>query len=123
MKATRESDVTGEQVHLVIRYPQKRGFILEAHKLQQLVGEYFDLSVSAQEQGDASFTLSLAGETIYSESVPDCSRIHHYKLLEVISNHIDPLTRIPTEASETFDQDSDQDPEHRRWLNSVCSGE
>ena len=115
--------MSNKHARLVIRYPPKRGFIFEAHTLQQLVGEYFDLSISTEEQADGCFSLDLSGETIYSELVAESSQLPHHKLLEIISTHLEPLKTIPTVASEPVDQDGDQDPEHSRWLNSVCSGE
>ena len=118
-----KSDVSSAQAHLVIRYPVKRGFILEAHTLQQLVGEYFDLSVSAEELAGDCFSLELSGETIYAEAIAESSQIPHHQLLELISTYLDPLKKIPAATSKPVALDGDQDPEHRRWLNSVCSGE
>ena len=112
-----------EKKKLLIRYPRRRGFILEAHMLQQLIKDTFNLSVEVEEHGEQSLSLLLEGESIYSKYFADSSGIAHDKIVRAVSEYEQPLTKIDEAASEVSDQSGDEDPDHRQWLNSVCSGE
>lgn len=108
---------------LLIRYPERRGFIFEAHKLQQQISAVFNLSVEIEEHSEESLSLILEGAPIYSEDIADSTGIAHRKILRVVSEHEQPLTNIGKAAPEISDQSGDDDPDHRQWLNSVCSGD
>ena len=108
---------------LTIYYPRQRGCILEAHTLQRKITANFDLSVDSEEHEKQSFTLVLDGTAIFSEDISDCTVTDHAKILEMISAHAKPLGKIGQDASEDSDESNDSDPDHRRWMNSVCSGD
>lgn len=96
---------------------------MAAHTLQQKIRANFDLSVAIEEHEKQSFSLILDGAAIYSEDISDCAEIDHAAILGVISAHEKPLGKIGEKASEDSEQSNDDDPDHRQWLNSVCSGE
>ena len=108
---------------LTIYYPRQRGCILKAHTLQRKITANFDLSVDSEEHEKRSFTLVLDGAAIFSDDISDCTGIDHATLLGHISAHEKPLAKIGDSASEDSEESNDNDPDHRRWLNSVCSGE
>jgi hypothetical protein len=115
--------VKEEQSTLTIYYPRRQGCILEAHTLQQKIRANFDLSVAIEEHEAQSFALVLDGAAIFSDDISDCTGIDHATLLGLISAHEKPLAKIGDSASEDSEESNDNDPDHRRWLNSVCSGE
>ena len=114
--------VKEEKTTLLIRYPRRRGFILEAHKLQQQITAVFNLSAVVEEHAETSFALILDEATIFSEDISASAGIDHSVILEVVGAYLKPGAKISAAASENTDED-DNDPDHRRWLNSVCSGE
>ena len=112
-----------EQSTLTIYYPRRRGCILEAHTLQQRIRAIFNLSVAIEEHEKQSFALVLDGTAIFSDDFSDCTGIDHVTILGVISTHEKPLVKIGENASGDPEESNNSDPDHRRWLNSVCSGE
>ena len=112
-----------EHPTLIIYYPRRRGCFLEAHTLQQKIRVNFDLSVDVEEHEKQNFTLVLDGAAIFSDDDSDCTGIDHATILRVISAHERPLGRIGESASEDSEESNISDPDHRQWLNSVCSGD
>ena len=112
-----------EPKKLLIRYPGRRGFIFEAHKLQQQISAVFNLSVEIEEHAEKSLALLLEGAPIYSEDSADNAGIVHSEILRAVSKHEQPLNRTGEAASEISAPSGDDDPDHRQWLNSVCSGD
>jgi hypothetical protein len=108
---------------LLIRYPQRRGFILEAHKLQQQIRAHFNVSVEVEEHAEGSLSLLLEGAPIYSKYFADCARIPYDKILLAVSEYAQPLPKIGEAVGETDNESGVDDPDHRHWLNSVCSGD
>ena len=96
---------------------------MEAHTLQKKIRANFDLSVAVEEHEKQGFTLILDGAAIYSEDISDCAVIDHAAILGVLSAHEKPLGKIGEIAAEDSEESDDNDPDHRQWLNSVCSGE
>lgn len=109
-----------QKAQLIIRYPGRKGFILETHTLQQRIMALFDLSVRVEEHADRTLDLILNDATIYSDSASEPSAIDHDRLFRAVSEYQKPLKQ---NAEVTRNSDDEGDPEHRQWLNSVCSGE
>lgn len=105
---------------ITIFYPQRPGFIMEAHNLRQKFVSRFGLTVSLEEGGDDCFTVVLNGTNIYSQSMEGNVHIDHQKIFNVIGKFRKPLPLKPEISSES---NNDPDPDHLRWLNSACSGE
>ena len=108
---------------LLICYPGRRGFIFEAHKLQQQISAAFNLAVEIEEHAEECLSLLLEGTLIYSEDSADSAAIAHAEILRAVSKHEQPLTTSGEAAAEISAPSANEDPDHRRWLNSVCSGE
>lgn len=93
---------------------------MEAHNLQQQLISQFGLSVLLEERLDESFTVDLNGTTIYTNLTQAEPYIDHEKILNSVGAYKKPLGKKMEETSQPND-DNDQD--HLRWMNSVCSGE
>ena len=109
-----------QKAQLIIRYPGRKGFILETHTLQQQIMALFDLSVRVEEHAGRNLDLILNDATIYSDSAPEPSEIDYDRLFRAVSEYQKPLKK---RAEVIRNSDDEEDPEDRQWLNSVCSGE
>lgn len=109
-----------EKAFMVIRYPQRRGYILEAHNLQRQLTAIFDLSIEVEEHLDESFSILLNGSVIYSKPCDGTTGLDHKTIIKAIGN----VKRNPEPSSpaQLTDEEAD-DPDHLLWKNSVCSGE
>jgi len=93
---------------------------MEAHNLQQQLASQFGLSVLLEEGLNESFTVVLNGATIYTNLTEAEPYIDHEKIISSIGAYKEPLEKKMEETSQPND---DNDPDHLRWMNSVCSGE
>ena len=110
-----------EELVITIFYPRRPGFILKAHNLQQEIATHFGLSAEVEEQVEECFKVLLNSTVIYQNITEDISHIEHNKIISSIGEYKQPLaTRSVTEPPQPDDND---DPDHRQWMNSVCSGE
>ena len=108
---------------LTIYYPRQRGCILAAHALCRKITANFALSVDSEEHEKQSFTLVLDGAAIFSGDISDCTVTDHAKILGLIGAHAKPQGTISEGAPEVSEESNDSDPDHRQWMNSVCSGD
>lgn len=107
---------------IVIRYPQIRGSILKAYELQQMIGARFQATVELEAHTDNRLALILDEKTLYSQTVDEDVRIDHRKCFEALRRQ-QIVEHEPPVASPDPDRNEDDDPDHRQWLNTVCSGE
>lgn len=105
---------------ITIFYPQRPGFIMEAHQLRQKFVSRFGLSVLLEEGEDECFTVVLNGTNIYSQPVAGTAHVDHQKIFNALGKYRRPLPFKPEVSSEPDDAPG---PDHLRWMNSVCSGE
>jgi hypothetical protein len=112
-----EQQTTAE---ITIIYPQRPGFIMEAHTLKQEIVYRFGLSVLLDEGKNDYFTVVLNGTIIHSKPIEGNVHIDYQEIINAVANHKNPLVLNPEVPSEP---DDDADPDHLRWMNSVCSGE
>ena len=111
-----------EKSAILIRYPQIRGYILEAHELQQLIATRFDVTIELEEHTEYQLALILDGKQIYAETANEQAQINHMEYIEVIRRHHITKRENPVSSFES-EQDIDEDPDHCQWINNVCSGE
>lgn len=109
-----------KKIEITILYPRRQGFILKAHNLQQELAAQFDLSVRLEEHIDQSFKVLLNGQTLYTNPTEDNSHIDHQKIISSLRVYKKPAKLKPKEPAQP---DYNDDPDHLRWMNSVCSGE
>ena len=105
---------------LVINYPQRRGYILQAHKLNKVLAACFDINIEVAEQNNDRLTLSFNGETIYSEGAREDAQIDFNRIAELLCRYQKPVGEISKLISESTEGD---EPGQDQWFNSVCSGE
>lgn len=111
-----------EKTKILIRYPRIRGYILKSYELQQLLTTCFEAAIELQEHAEHRLDLVLDETTIHSETASEHARINHRKCVEAVRKNNIAEHRRPASPSEP-EQKIDDDPDHRQWLNSVCSGE
>ena len=99
---------------------QLKGCILKAYNLQQLLGASFGAAVELEERIGEQLSVSLNGAPIYSQSIDENLHIDTEGIIKAVCECNIALQETPELAAEG---ETDDDPEHRRWLNSVCSGE
>ncbi|MGI9536100.1 MAG: hypothetical protein ACR2PB_03455 [Desulfocapsaceae bacterium] len=108
------------QVEIAVIYPPLKGCILKAYKLQQLLGASFGAVVELEERIGEQLSVSLNGAPIYAQSIDENLRIDTEKIIKAVCEcNVALQETAELEAEDEFDND----PEHRRWLNSVCSGD
>ena len=111
---------THEQVEITIGYPPLKGCILKAYNLQQLLDTSFGAIVELEEQVDEQLNVFLNGALIYSQPIDKNLHIDTEGIIRAVCGCNIALKQRPELEAE---EEADNDPEHRRWLNSVCSGE
>lgn len=109
-----------EQVKIVVAYPPLKGFILKAYNLQHLLATSFSAAVELEERIGEQLSMSLNGAAIYSHPVDKNLQIDTEGIIKAICACNIALKKAPKIEVE---DEPDDDPEHRQWLNSVCSGE
>ena len=109
-----------EEFVITIIYPRRPGFILKAYNLQQEIATHFGLSTEIEEQVEECFKVVLNSTVIYQNPTEVISHIDHNKIISSIGEQKQPLTRSDKEPPQPDDND---DPDHRQWMNSLCSGE
>lgn len=109
-----------KMAEVLIRYPGLKGYILKACNLQNLLTSNFDVSIELEEQIDDRLTLVLNKETIYTEPVKKHSQIDLDAIIAEVSVYLSPLEKPVVSAGGGKEEN---DPEHKAWMNSVCSGE
>lgn len=108
------------QIQITVVYPPLKGCILKAYNLQQLLGASFGAAVELEERIGKQLSVSLNGAPIYSQSIAENLHIDTEAIIKAVCECNIALKETPELAAEG---ETDDDPEHRRWLNSVCSGE
>ncbi len=108
------------QVKLSVAYPPLKGCILKAYNLQQLLGASFEAAVELEERIGEQLSVSLNGVPIYLQSIDENLHIDTEGIIKAVCGCNIALKKVPELLAE---DETDDDPEHRRWLNSVCSGE
>ena len=111
---------THEQVEITIGYPPLKGCILKAYNLQQLLGSSFGAIVELEEHVAEQLSVFLKGALIYSQPIDENLHIDTEGIIRAVCGCNIALKKRPEQETEG---EADDDPEHRRWLNSVCSGE
>lgn len=111
-----EKQTTAE---ITIIYPQRPGFIMKAHNLKQELVYQYGFSVLLEEGRDELFTVVLNETVIYSKPMEKNVHIDHQQIINAAANYKKPPLSKPTVQLEA----DDADPDHLRWMNSVCSGE
>ena len=107
-------------IQITVVYPPLKGCILKAYNLQQLLGASFGAAVELEERIGEQLSVSLNGAPIYSQSIDENLHIDTEGIIKTVCECNIALQETPELAAEG---ETDDDPEHRRWLNSVCSGE
>lgn len=111
---------------VLIRYPQIKGYILKVYELQRLIADRFDIAVLLEDHEERHLEIILDRERIYKETADERAEVDTLQCLEAIRKS--GVTEREQEENEQGDRpeeqlDTDDDPDHRRWLNNVCSGE
>lgn len=93
---------------------------MEAHNLKKEIVSRFGSSVMLEEGIDECFMVVLNGARIYSKPMAEDVHIDHQEIINAVGKHKKPLV-LKTEV--ISNPDDETDPDHRRWMNSACSGE
>lgn len=107
------------QVKIAVVYPPLKGCILKAYNLQQLLGASFNAAVELEERNGEQLSVSLNGAPIYSQPIDENLQLDTEGIIKAVCECNIALKKELEEAED----EADDDPEHRQWLNSVCSGE
>lgn len=107
---------------IVICYPRIRGYILKVYELKQMLSTRFHATINTEEHAKRCLALVLDGKEIYVEATDEKVRINHRQCIQAVRELNITERQIDASPSETG-QEADNDPEHRQWLNNVCSGE
>ena len=105
---------------LIINYPERRGYILQAHQLKQLLTACFDIHVEVAAHNDDKLTLIYNEETIHEQAARKDVQINFNEIAAILCRYEQPICEIAEVISKMGggrDHDEDQ------WFNSVCSGE
>lgn len=111
-----------ENPEIVICYPRIRGYILKVYELKQMLSTRFQATIRTEEHGESCLALILDGKEIYAETTDGKVRINHRQCIQAV-RELNITERQNDALSSETRQEADNDPEHRQWLNSVCSGE
>jgi len=107
---------------MLIRYPGIRGYTLKAHELKEIIAARYEADVFLEEHPEYRLTLILDGEEIYAEKANELAEINHSACIEAIRRNHTAEREQPLSSSQS-EPETEDDPDHREWLNCVCSGE
>lgn len=110
------------KAHILIRYPQIRGYILKAHELKQMIAAHYEANISLEEHAEYHLALILDGKQIYTENAKDQEQVDHMEYIEIIRRHNITERKTPLSPFES-EREIVDDPDHHHWINNVCSGE